>query len=53
MEKEIHTKQYKTDPRIITMLGILYARNYIVIGKDVIFEKLLKQLEEENDTSTL
>lgn len=49
MVKETHTKQYRTDPRIITMLGILYARNYIIIGQDEIFEKLLKQLEEEND----
>lgn len=49
MEKEMSTKRYKTDPRIIQMLAILYARNYIVIGQDKLFEKLLKQLEEEND----
>lgn len=53
MNKNTNNIKYKTDPRIITMLGILYARNYIVIGKDEIFEKLLKQLEEENDNSTL
>lgn len=49
MVKETHTKQYKTDPRVLKILAILYARNYIVIGKDEIFEKLLKELEEEND----
>ena len=40
-----------TDPRVLKMLAILYARNYIIIGQDDLFEKLLKELEEENDNS--
>ena len=51
MNKITDNIEYKTDPRVLKMLAILYARNYIVIGKDEVFEKLLKELEEENDNS--
>ena len=53
MEKETSTNRYKTDPRVLQMLAILYERNYIIIGQNELFEKLLNQLEEENDNSTL
>ena len=51
MEKETSTNRYKTDPRVLQMLAILYERNYIIIGQNELFEKLLKQLEEENDNN--
>ena len=46
-------KTIKTDPRIIQMLAILYSRNYLMMGQDDLFEKLLKGLEEDNDYCTL
>ena len=39
-----------TDPRVIQMLAILYDRNYIIAGQDKLFQKLLKQLEEEEQS---
>ena len=34
MVKEIHTKQYKTDPRVLEILWRIYERCWVNIGKD-------------------
>ncbi len=51
MEKETSTNRYKTDPRVLQMLAILYERNYIITGQSELFEKLLKELVDENGNS--
>ena len=42
-----------TDPRIIEILWRIYEKCWTNIGKDIYIEKMLQELEEENDNSTL